>query len=167
MVILGQYEWQDSLERHPLPVAHSVVLHCGRPVLVVPADVQMSAFAKIAIAWDGSREAVRATHDALPLLHLAQSIEILTMIVPTVEQDETDGKSLLAHLDNHGIKIAPDLHQIVTLDEHRSLRQQIEQGHYGVLVMGAYSHPMWMEFIFGGATQSTLISSKTPVLVSH
>jgi nucleotide-binding universal stress UspA family protein len=33
--------------------------------------------------------------------------------------------------------------------------------------MGGYSHPMWLEFIFGGATQSILLSSKIPVLVSH
>lgn len=37
MVIIGQYEWQGAAQRHPLPVAHSLVLRCGRPVLVVPA----------------------------------------------------------------------------------------------------------------------------------
>ena len=31
LVILGQYEWQGSPESHPLPIAHSVVLRCGRP----------------------------------------------------------------------------------------------------------------------------------------
>jgi hypothetical protein len=70
LVILGQYEWQGSPETHPLPIAHPVVLRCGRPVLVVPAAVQQSALARIAIAWEGSREAVRAVHDALPLLRL-------------------------------------------------------------------------------------------------
>lgn len=36
-----------------------------------------------------------------------------------------------------------------------------------LLVMGGYSRPMWLEFIFGGVTQSMLLSSKIPVLVSH
>jgi hypothetical protein len=58
---------------HPLPIAHSVVSRCGRPVLVVPAAVGPTSFARAAIAWDGSREAVRAVHDALPLLALSQS----------------------------------------------------------------------------------------------
>jgi hypothetical protein len=40
LVILGQYESQGSPETHPLPIAHSVDLRCGRPVLVVPAVVQ-------------------------------------------------------------------------------------------------------------------------------
>src|SRR5579863_5394758 len=34
LVILGQDEYQEPAEAHPLPVAHSVVLSCGRPVLV-------------------------------------------------------------------------------------------------------------------------------------
>jgi len=167
LVILGQYEWQGSPETHPLPIAHSVVLHCGRPVLVVPAIVQPSALEKIAVAWDGSREAVRAVHDALPLLRLSRSIQIVTMVRSSAENNEVDGKSLSAHLANHGIEARMDILQIRTVEEHEALRKQIEQGHYDLVVMGGYSHPMWLEFIFGGATRSILMSSKIPMLVSH
>jgi nucleotide-binding universal stress UspA family protein len=167
LVILGQYEWQGSPETHPLPIAHSVVLRCGRPVLVVPAVVQQNALARIAIAWDGSREAVRSVHDALPLLRLSRSVQIVMMIPPSAEDNEVDAASLLAHLAKHGIEIGAETLQIRTDDEHASLRNQIEQGNYDLLVMGGYSHPMWLEFIFGGATQSILLSSKIPVLVSH
>ncbi len=167
LVILGQYEWQGSPETHPLPIAASVVLRCGRPVLVVPAAAQQSALARIAIAWDGSREAVRAVHDALPLLRLARSVQIMTMIPPSAEDNDGDAASVSAHLAKHGVEIGADTLQIRTNDEHASLRQRIEQGHYDLLVLGGYSHPMWLEFIFGGATQSILLSSKIPVLVSH
>jgi nucleotide-binding universal stress UspA family protein len=167
LVVLGQYEWQGSPEAHPLPIAHSVVLHCGRPVLVVPAVVRPSALARVAVAWDGSREAVRAVHDALPLLRLSRSIQIVTMIRPSAKDDEVDARSLSAHLANHGIKTGTDVLQIRTAEEHKSLRKQIEHGHYDLLVMGGYSHPMWLEFIFGGATRSILLSSKIPILVSH
>ena len=167
LVILGQYEWQGSPEAHPLPIAHTVVLHCGRPVLVVPADAQRGALARIAVAWDGSREAVRAVHDALPLLAQSQSIQIVKVIRPCAEEDEVDAKSLSAHLANHGIKIGTHVLQIRTTEEHESLRTQVEQGHYDLLVMGGYSHPIWVEYIFGGATRSILLSSKIPILVSH
>lgn len=167
LVILGQYERQGSPQTHPLPIAHSVVLRCGRPVLVVPAVAQPSSLTRIAVAWDGSRESVRAVHDALPLLRLSQSVQIVTMIPPSAEDNEDDAESLLAHLAKHGIGIGTDVLQIRTVEEHGSLRKQIEQGYYDLLVMGGYSRPMWLEFIFGGATQSILLSSKIPVLVSH
>src|ERR1019366_7143451 len=114
----------------PLPIAHSVVLRCGRPALIVPAAVQRSALARIAIAWDGGREAVRSVHDALPLLRLAQSVQIVTMIPPTAEDNDVDAASLLRHLAKHGIEIGAETLQIRTVDEHASLRKRIEQGHY-------------------------------------
>jgi len=70
LVILGQYEWQGHQVAHPLPIAQSVVSRCGRPVLVVPAANEPTSFDRAAIASDGSREAVRNVHDALPLLAL-------------------------------------------------------------------------------------------------
>jgi nucleotide-binding universal stress UspA family protein len=109
IVILGQYERQGVAEGHPLPIAHSVVLRCGRPVLVVPAAVQPSTLANIAIAWDGSREAVRAVHDALPLLRQSRSVQIVRMITPSAADDEIGWENLSAHLANHGIDVCPNV----------------------------------------------------------
>ena len=167
LVILGQYEWQGPHVNHPLPIAHSVVLRCGRPVVVVPAAVGPISFARVAIAWDGSREAVRAVHDALPLLALSQSVEIVTIIPPSAVESDDDAKHLSAHLANHGIKIEGGVIQIRAEEEPITLRKQMETAQYDLLVMGGYSRPMWLEFIFGGTTQSMLLSSKIPVLVSH
>jgi nucleotide-binding universal stress UspA family protein len=167
LVILGQYEWQRPHVTHPLPIAHAVVSRCGRPVLVVPAAVGLISFDRAAIAWDGSREAVRAVHDALPLLALSRSVEIVTIISPSAVESADDAKHLSTHLANHGIKIEQGAVQIRTEEEPTALRQQIEKAHYDLLVMGGYSHPMWLQFIFGGTTRSMLLSSKIPILVSH
>lgn len=167
LVILGQYEWQGPHIAHPLPIAHSVVLRCGRPVLVVPAAVGSVSFHRVAIAWDGSREAVRAVHDALPLLALSQSVQIVTIIAPEAVESSDDAKHLSAHLANHGIKIEEGAIHVRSEEEPLALRKQMETTQYDLLVMGGYSHPKWLEFIFGGATQSILLSSKIPVLVSH
>jgi nucleotide-binding universal stress UspA family protein len=167
LVILGQYEWQGPPESRPLPIAHSVVVHCGRPVLVVPAAVQLRAFQRIAVAWDGSREAVRAVHDALPFLRLSGEVHMVSMIHPSAADDQVDAKSLSAHLANHGINVATEILQIATDKEPALLRNHIEHGQYDLLVMGGYSQPLWLEFIFGGVSQSLLLSSTIPILVSH
>ena len=52
----------------------------GRPVLFLPSDGKLATpIKRILIAWDGSREAARATHDALPLLKAAQAVEIVVV----------------------------------------------------------------------------------------
>lgn len=167
LVILGQNDWQGSPEAHPLPIAHAVVLRCGRPVLVVPAALQSSSIANIVVAWDGSREAVRAIHDALPLLRLSRSVQILTVTSQSAADSKADAENLFAHLAKHGVKTGSDELQLSALEDDYLLLEQIKKGPYDLVVMGAYSHPAWMEFIFGGVTQSVLLSSKIPVLVSH
>lgn len=166
LVIIGQDEWQGSPETHPLPIAHSVAVRCGRPVLVVPAAAPPS-LVRAAVAWDGSRESVRAVHDALPLLRLSRLVRIITFVSPTAEGSEDDAESLLDHLTRHAVAVDSAVLRIRSTEEHGSLREHIENGPYDWLVMGAYSHPMWMEFILGGVTQSILLSAKIPVLVSH
>src|SRR5664280_680289 len=163
LVILGQYERQRPQVAHPLPIAHSVVLRCGRPALVVPAAVGPISFARVAIAWDGSREAVRAVHDALPLVALSQSVKLVTVIATEAVESSDDAKHLSAQLDNHGKKIEPGEIKTRSEEEPIALRQQMEEADYDLLVMGGYSHPKWLEFIFGGATRSILLSSKIPV----
>jgi nucleotide-binding universal stress UspA family protein len=78
-----------------------------------------------------------------------------------------DVKRLTTHLTNHGVEVGSDVLRGTTLGEHEALGKLIEYGHYDLLVMGSYSKPRWVEFVFGGATWSILRSSTIPVLVSH
>jgi nucleotide-binding universal stress UspA family protein len=120
------------------------------------------------IAWDGNREAVRAVHDALPLLILSSTVQIVRVVTDALaEGSDTDARSLPDHLANHGIQVETDILQVSGVGEHETLRARIEQGNYDLLVMGAYSHPAWFNFLFGGATRSIASSSGIPVPVSH
>jgi nucleotide-binding universal stress UspA family protein len=71
------------------------------------------------------------------------------------------------HLTHHGAAVGEKALRIRTTEEHELLRKEIDRGKYDLLVMGGYSHAMWFEFIFGGATQSLLLSSNIPILISH
>jgi nucleotide-binding universal stress UspA family protein len=167
VVIIGQYERQGSPETHPLPVAHVVHLRCGRPVLVVPASARLSGPSRIAIAWDGSRESVRAMHDALPLLRQSRSVQIMTLSGSRTEDREDAGECLAAHLSNHGVPVESNVLGSRSTKEHELRLRRIEEDEFDLLVMGGYSRAMWREFVFGGTTQSILLTSKVAVFVSH
>jgi nucleotide-binding universal stress UspA family protein len=165
LVIVGQYEREGTAERHPLSLAGDVAQDCGRPVLVVPAPVERSALRRVLIAWDGGRQVVRAVHDALPLLRRAQSVvEIATI----EDQPSADGlQPLLDHLRRHQIAIEGDVHLRPSGSTAGALVERVKQGHFDLLVMGAYGHPAWLEFLFGGTTPAALLNASSPVLVSH
>jgi nucleotide-binding universal stress UspA family protein len=167
IVVIGQYEWQGSPEAYPLSVAQSVIFKCGRPVLVVPASMQPGIPTRIALPWDRSRESVRAVHDALPLLRLSRSVQIMTVIGLSSEDEEDDVECLSAHLADHGITVESHVLESRSAKEHELPLQRIEKDGFDLLVMGGYSRPPWREFIFGGTMQSVLLSSKVPILVSY
>lgn len=166
LVVLGQYEAEGTPERHPLYLAEEVVLGCGRPVLVLPDRLNGAVQMKRAlVGWDGSREAVRAVHDAIPLLLKAGAqVELLVADEHGGSAPTTD---LIDHLGRHGIAVDParQLHTRTAAGD--ALLQRLAAREFDLLVMGAYGRPVWLEYLFGGTTRSALMRAPTPVLVSH
>ena len=166
LVMVGQYEWQGPVPMHPLPIAHTIAVHCGRPLLVVPAGFAAKELQSATIAWDGSRECVRAVHDAIPLLKRMGSVQVATIDRP-VEGERRDASALIDHLARHGIKLSATAPIYPHGGEHKALLSTLAELPSDLLVMGAYSRPEWFEFLFGGATLSILTQTKSVVLLSH
>lgn len=170
LVIVGQEEWQGDPIHHPLPICHQIVLKAGRPLLVIPESYSKTAeFDRILIAWDGSRESVRAVHDAIPILQRASDVRVI-VVQSTREHLSSDvckREPLSDHLMRHGIAVSK-----WTTDEHAGhiaerIREETASADFDLLIMGAYSRPEWFEYIAGGTTQSLLLTSSIPLLISH
>ena len=76
LVVLGQTSNDYRLPGGLRP--EDVIVGSGRPVLVVPyAGAFVAIGRRVLIAWDGSREAARALHDALPLIAKAEAAVVI------------------------------------------------------------------------------------------
>jgi nucleotide-binding universal stress UspA family protein len=161
---LARYEAEGSRERHPLYLAEEVVLHSGRPVLVTPEKTKRpdAAFSRVLIGWDGSSQATRAVHDALPLLIGSNArLELLAL-------EEVSGVfpcDLADHLRRYGLTVEINP-QVRTRQSHGAELVEHLNG-FDLLVMGGYSRPSWLEFLLGGATPTVLTRASVPVLISH
>ena len=72
-----------------------------------------------------------------------------------------------AHLDRHGVEV-----EIMAVEaENRTVAQiLIEEAHKmsaDLVVMGAYGHSRFREWILGGATREMLASSDVPIFMAH
>ena len=83
-------------------VPDRVLLEAGAPLLILPEAWAYSPVGKnVVIAWNASREAARAVHDAMPLLEMADTVTIFTFSgaatgcapPPSGEADWTDLQS--------------------------------------------------------------------------
>ena len=145
----------------------ALVVGSGRPVLGLPPGKQPDRIGRnIVIAWDDSREASRAVHDALPFLLDARSVRVISLGNGAQAADAAN--LLLAHLGRLGIAatIDPDrsLHSDTPADEILSRLQSPEAD---LLVAGAFGHSRLGERLFGGASRTFLHQMMIPVLVSH
>ncbi len=80
VVVLSQSAPGESLPLLRADFPQSVLLNCARPVLVVPAAGIQGPFGKrIAVAWNGSTEAVRAITSALALMRGAEQVNLVVL----------------------------------------------------------------------------------------
>jgi nucleotide-binding universal stress UspA family protein len=149
----------------------TLVMSAGRPVLFIPyIGVFPTLGTNVVVAWDGSREATRAVHDALPLLQRAEKTTIVTLngLKGEPRGSRIPGADIALVLARHGVKA-----DVVELDAADGvppgdmLLSYASRLNADLVVMGAYGHSRWQELVMGGATRSMLQSMTVPVLMSH
>jgi len=170
LVILGQTDPDDPetyiADRFP----ETVVMASGRPVLVVPyAGRHDAVCSRALVAWDGSREAARAVHDAMPFLTRAERVTVLHVNTPGSPAPlATPVTDITLTLARHGVNV--DFREMANdVDETcgDALLSLAAGDGYDLLVMGAYGHARWKERVLGGTTRTIFESATLPVLMSH
>lgn len=170
--------WHDLLvlERdHDRPagsvgVVGHTALSAGVPCIVVPPVwAPPLRFERIAVAWNGSPESIRAAHAALPLLRMAKQVTVLS------GRRKESLSSLAWHpafemgryLQAHGIGAVERPIETEDTDAGRALLDAAGSARADLLVMGAYGRTRFSEYVFGGATRQVLENATLPVLMRH
>lgn len=144
-----------------------LVMHAGRPVLLVPAATSTLRLDHVVVGWKETRETRRAVLDALPLLRRAAQV-IVVEVVGDADLDDARARlfDVVRWLDRHGVHArsfaAPaDGNDIVQLNK-------IAQDHEAdLIVAGAYGHSRLHEWALGGVTRDLLLRPNRCALVSH
>jgi nucleotide-binding universal stress UspA family protein len=168
LAILGQPRDGD-----PLIGQYALVERCmfasGRPVIIVPAAPEKLALkGTIVAAWDGSAEAARAINDALTFLKPAARVVLLVGV--TAEQGEERGPQtddMIAHLRRHGVMAEAMRIKASEGDVGRLLLTTAKTLGADMMVMGAFHHSRWREFILGGVTLTVLEEATIPLFMAH
>jgi nucleotide-binding universal stress UspA family protein len=147
----------------------ALVLKADIPCLVLPrSGVHYAPFERVAIGWNGSPEAMRAVHAALPFL---QGKRVLLMHgeergkFPGLEWEPSF--SIMDYLQRHGVT-AEQRTILATHDEAgTAILDEAMKFRADLLVMGAYGRSRFSEWMLGGATRHVLAWTDIPVLMRH
>ncbi|MEB2843889.1 universal stress protein [Rhizobiales bacterium RZME27] len=142
----------------------------GRPMLLVPRTIkEPQPIRRVLIAWNGSREATRATFDALPFLKNAESVEIFCVDPPETsgQMPEMAGVELAATLSRHGVNVTLRTEHTSGIKASAAIENRLADSSVDLLVMGGYGHARWWEVLFGGVTRTLLDSMTALTLLSR
>lgn len=142
----------------------------GRPVLLVPYILkEPKPIKRVLVAWNGSREAARATFDALPFLKAAEAVEVFT-VDPAETRTQSSamaGAEIAATLARHGVNVTVVRQESDQLPASAAIENRLSDSSIDLLVMGAYGHKRWWEMLFGGVTRTVLESMTALTLLSR
>ncbi|MBO9123626.1 MULTISPECIES: universal stress protein [unclassified Rhizobium] len=146
------------------------LLESGRPVLMIPFIIrQPKPIKRVLVAWNGSKEAARATFDALPFLKAADEVEIFSVdpVDNALQSAAVAGAEIAAALARHGVNVT--LATATTTDKSTSavIENRLSDSSIDLLVMGAYTHSRLWQMIFGGTTKTLLHSMTAMTLLSR
>jgi nucleotide-binding universal stress UspA family protein len=148
-----------------MAAVEAALFESGRPILIAPPTAPTKLGDNIVIAWNRSTETARCTAFAMPLLHQAKKVTVLTVEGGMVPGPE--GHELARHLQRNGI--AADSVSVGSGGKNAGemmLQKAAELG-CDLMIKGAYTQSRLRQMIFGGATSHILAKTTMPVFMAH
>ena len=170
LIVAGQVSNNNERSTVEADFIERLLLGSGRPVLVVP---EAGNFERIGshtvIGWNATREAIRASFDAIPLLTMAKKVDLVWVNAQQEPEIAGDlpGTELAAVLSRHGVDVTAQSLSAPELSPADALLNHVASSGADLLVLGAYGHSRLRELVFGGVTRNILQTMTVPVLMSH
>ena len=166
VAIVGQ-EDPERPEGDRRAVIETLLFSAAAPTLIVPyIGSGRHRGAKIAVAWDGGRPAARAVRGAMPFLATAESVSVIVVDDGSRFVGEP-GADLALFLARHGLPVTILRVPPVERDVAAAMLNVVSDEGFDMLVMGAYGHSRFRQFVLGGTTRDILETMTVPVLMAH
>ncbi|MEY4562487.1 MAG: hypothetical protein RLZZ618_1764 [Pseudomonadota bacterium] len=170
LVVLGQHEpGSHSARSLPSDFVESVIIGSGKPTLVVPyANAAATLGKRVLVAWSDTRESARALSAALPFLHSADQVDVMTWSDGAAVDPLPGTSSVLARfLEQHRVKATVHPNEPHSSGVGEDLISKACDLQSDLIVMGCYGHSRAIELVLGGATRTVLKTMTVPVLMAH
>lgn len=149
-------------------LVEALIFESGHALLLVPPQFPTrSALESVLVAWSDTAPAARAVSESLPFLKRASKVSLLSIEAPTNEDQGFRAVDLAAHLDRHGVRVELVTARGDDAEVGAIIRKEAAKAAADMIVMGAYGHSRFREWILGGATRDVAELATIPFLLAH
>jgi nucleotide-binding universal stress UspA family protein len=163
LVVIGRSRKPNGL---PSDFVDSLLLGCGRPILIASATPPETVTGTIMVCWRESADAARAVTAAAPFLTQAKRV----VFVGVAEKNQDTAAALEEVVRQFAWCGVPAAVQVITPNGrpvHELLATAARGCEADLIVSGAYGHSHLREVVFGGCTQSFIRHADRPILLMH
>lgn len=146
-----------------------LLLSTPLPCIVTPAGSKQARLDCIALAWNGSLQAIGSIHAAMPLIRRAGRVVLLQGAAGA-----SPGAagwyppfSIDAYLARHAVQVQRRTIATPDRDAGRALLDAAAESAADLLVMGAYGRSRASEWALGGTTRTVLHQAGIPLFLHH
>src|SRR3990167_5491070 len=164
-VLIARMPDHQDRKRHG-EIIEGGLFGAGRPVLALPEQWKPSVLGQnVLFAWDASREASRAIHDALPMLAENAKVCVVTVDarVGPKQHGASPGLDIATHLARHGLKVSVRNEDSLGKPVGERLVEIAKGLGADMIVMGGYRHPKIAQRLVEGPSQFLISKSPLPV----
>jgi nucleotide-binding universal stress UspA family protein len=145
-----------------------LVMNIGRPMMVVPPQVDRLKLSSVVVGWKDTREARRAVADSLPLLQKAKEVTVVEIVEDSEHRSAAERRvaDVAGWLSRHRVEAA---HRVPMRHGNavEQLGEQASEIGADIIVAGAYGHARLSEWVFGGVTRDLIAKGSRCALLSH
>ncbi|GAB7128226.1 universal stress protein [Silvimonas sp. JCM 19000] len=144
-----------------------LVMHTGRPVLVVPGGIEHIWLEHVAVCWSETAEARRAVADAMPILLQSDKVTVVEVVNEGAEEEcRWRLRGVVQWLRDHGVRADYRI-DVSSAPRAGALRAVVQALQADLVVAGLYGHSRAQQWIAGGVSRDFLLSGEYCVLLSH
>ena len=171
LLLLGQ-DQPDDPDNASYGLADALLFEGACACVVVPHSGKLAVPGKrVLVTWNASRESARALHEAMPFLHRAEEVVVLSSEPDGADSEIARGhphaQELANFLESHGIESTSSGIADVDMSTSDAILGQAADMKADLIVMGAYGHTRLREIILGGVTRDLLKRTPVPLLLAH
>ncbi|AOX16593.1 universal stress protein [Kozakia baliensis] len=163
LVVLSRPLRHDRAEVHKAFAA--ALYDAEATVLIAPLQRFDTVGLRPVIAWRPSSALQDVLGQADRLLRTAQQVTFL--IGEDGRRHVENTPDIIKDLQDAGVPVAVDRFSVTDGHAGEHIREHALTANADLLIMGAYTHPRFLEWLFGGATQDILAHETLPILTHH